>query len=60
MNEPKSVVRRVPVDKAIVLDFIASQKKWIPITAINEVIASSPLFIDGLRQYESAVADENR
>ena len=52
MNEPKSVVRRVPIDKANVLDFIASQKKWIPITAINEVIETSPLFQQARLEYE--------
>lgn len=52
MNEPKSVVRRVPIDKANVIDFLASEKKWVPITAINEVIEASPLFQKARQKYE--------
>ena len=52
MTEPKSVVRRVPMDKTIILDFIASEKKWTPITAMNEVIEASPLFVDARQRYE--------
>ena len=52
MNEPKSVVRRVGIDKANVIDFIAAEKKWTPITAMNEVIATSTLFNEGRLKYE--------
>lgn len=52
MSEPTSVVRRVSKDKADVLDSLANDRKWTPITTINEVIESSPLFQEARRQYE--------
>ena len=52
MKEPTSVVRRVSKDKAIVLDSLAVEKKWTPITAINEVIEASPLFQKARQKYE--------
>lgn len=52
MKEPTSVVRRVSKDKAIVLDSLATEKKWTPITAINEVIEASPLFQKARQKYE--------
>lgn len=52
MKEPTSVVRRVPIDKAVVLDSLASEKKWTDTTTINEVIEASPLFQEARRQYE--------
>lgn len=52
MNEPKSVVRRVAIDKAKVLELLESEKRWTPITALDEVIKSSTLYQDALRRYE--------
>ena len=57
MKEPTSVVRRVSKDKAIVLDCLANERKWTPITAINEVIEASPLFQNARKQYELSVND---
>ena len=50
-NHQTSVVRRVPIDKSNVLEFIQSKKKWTPITALNEVIETSSLFQEALREY---------
>ena len=52
MYEPKSVVRRVGTDKATVIDFIAAEKKWTPITAMNEVIETSTLFNEARLKYK--------
>ena len=54
-KEIKSVVRRVPIDKAVVLDSLADEKKWTDTTTISEVIEASPLYQTARKQYELSV-----
>ena len=52
MNEPTSVVKRVYTNKAVVLDKLASDRKWSDIITLDEVIETSALFQEARRQYE--------
>lgn len=51
MSKP-SVVKRIPTDKAKVLDFLAKKNKWLDTITYNEVIEASPLFQKARREYE--------
>ena len=47
-----SVVKRIPADKANVLDFLAKKMKWLDTVTYNEVIEASPVFQKALKEYE--------
>lgn len=47
-----SVVKRIPTDKAIILDFLAKKMKWLDTVTYNEVIEASPLFQKARKEYE--------
>lgn len=51
MSKP-SVVKRIPIDKANVLDFLAKKMKWLDTVTYNEVIEASPLFQKARQEYE--------
>ena len=51
MSKP-SVVKRIPTDKANVLDFLAKKMKWLDTVTYNEVIEASPLFQKARKEYE--------
>lgn len=51
MSRP-SVVRRIPIDKATVLDFLAKKMKWLDTVTYNEVIETSPLYQKARQEYE--------
>lgn len=47
-----SVVKRIPMDKAKVLDFLAKKMKWLDTVTYNEVIEASPVFQKARLEYE--------
>lgn len=51
MSKP-SVVKRIPTDKAKVLDFLAKKNKWLDTVTYNEVIETSSLYQQAFREYK--------
>ena len=48
----QSVVKRIPKEKAKVLNFLAKKMKWLDTVTYNEVIEASPIFQKARREYE--------
>lgn len=48
----QSVVKRIPKEKADVLNFLAKKMKWLDTVTYNEVIEASPIFQKARREYE--------
>ena len=51
MSKP-SVVKRIPTEKAKVLDFLAKKNKWLDTVTYNEVIETSILYQQEFREYK--------
>ena len=51
MSKP-SVVKRIPTEKAKVLDFLAKKNKWLDTVTYNEVIETSSLYQQEFREYK--------
>lgn len=48
----QSVVKRIPKEKAEILNFLARKMKWLDTVTYNEVIEASPVFQKARKEYE--------